>query len=434
MDLLALLLAVAHFQQPSPSPGPADRIEKATRTLTLGPGVKLLDIITSADPDHFGCGFEPLGDVDSDDVPDFAIGALCGVFGLTSSTRYVKVYSGKERREMYTLRGEELADTTDQFGYGMQALADADEDGKSELLIFGTEGLFKGNAKVFSGKDGTMLRLFGSSTFPGRYGDWADFNNGACLLGDLDGDSVKDFALLDYRDEYRSRIVSGRTLEAGDLVSGLVLPHPIDRDGDGRPDLVFWVRSSERASERDHLCWLSSRGGERIPMEDNGMTDGRTRAGSTIVDWNNDGQGDYCIAFYPPGRVCDRIPPSEPYYDIEVYSGKDFRLIHSWQVLLESGGEIAALDNVGDIDGDGRAEILLTTRLGWYSHVKILSTVDGKERYWIEAPNNDSFGSSACRVGDLDGDGQPEVLIGDFEAAWAGRCMGCAYVFSFPKQ
>jgi hypothetical protein len=96
-------------------------------------------------------------------------------------------------------------------------------------------------------------------------------------------------------------------------------------------------------------------------------------------------------------------------------------------------GDIHDLRDVGDFDGDGRSDLFVaryTPGVEPSSRARIYSGKDGSVLF--EMTSSDwSFGVSACNAGDLDGDGRPELLVGEHEF---GHCQGRAYLISFGKR
>lgn len=136
--------------------------------------------------DRFGFCCVGLGDVDGDQVPDWAVTSAVGDANLPGSGM-VRVFSGQTRAELYTLFGETSGD---RFGTCVSALGDVDADGNRDLLIGAPlsdrRGLDSGAVYLYSGVDGMLLQTLEGSA-PGD-----EFGHSVTGLSDLDGDLLPE--------------------------------------------------------------------------------------------------------------------------------------------------------------------------------------------------------------------------------------------------
>jgi hypothetical protein len=127
--------------------------------------------------DWFGATVVDLGDVDGDDFPDYAIGAMA--FGGCDEGR-VYVHSGASGAELFRLDG---SDCGENLGGAMAAAGDLDRDGRDDLAFgepqFGAD--LRGRVRLLSGAD-----LHELSTIEGAPADRLGVALSAAA--DLDGD------------------------------------------------------------------------------------------------------------------------------------------------------------------------------------------------------------------------------------------------------
>jgi hypothetical protein len=261
------------------------------------------------------------------------------------------------------------------------------------------------------------------------------------FVGDLNGDGYSDFAvgapyadLFGFTDAGRLRLYSGRTGlryrqfrgdhdldECGYAVAGIG-----DVDGDGHDDVAFTQRKGRLRYFGE--VWITSGYTGRTIFRLFGERNAYDYYGNALAglgDVDGDGYGDFAVG--SPGRDAGGHNAGL----VEVYSGKKRTLI--WQLTgtasLEDFG--AALAGVGDVDGDGYGDLLVGAprydvpgksdagRASLHSGRTgaVIRTFDGFA--WA-----DRFGTSVAGVGDMDGDGVPDVAVGSpFAAGGLGRAQ-----------
>lgn len=142
-------------------------------------------------------------------------------------------------------------------------------------------------------------------------------------------------------------------------------------------------------------------------------------------DLDLDGRSDALVT----GRKLGGLP------FVRAYSGYDGAVL--FEVLGDSPDELAyALDVVGDLDGDGRAEFIVGYRhdgtlLTWHGSASVHSGADGARLYqYLGVNSEDRLGYDVAGVGDVDADGCPDFAIGILWRSEHHYQAGAAEVYS----
>jgi len=129
-----------------------------------------------------------LGDVTGDSIPDFAVGAHQNKNWGHGEPGYVRVYSGSNGEELYTLLSsgsQNIDGEDDHFGASLTSIDDLDADGAREVVVgsylYDASDENTGAVFLFSGATGEPLKLL-----PGRL--WGDrFGWAVSTMPDMDG-------------------------------------------------------------------------------------------------------------------------------------------------------------------------------------------------------------------------------------------------------
>jgi hypothetical protein len=293
------------------------------------------------------------GRVGPGDVPDIVFVASDSV-GLTiqSAAGYLRAIDGRT--------GELVLDVAAPGvvleGSSTPAVADLDSDGRPEIVVPGADGIYA------FGADGTRLW---KGELPARFPG----NGGAVSFADLDADGVPEVvfgnAVLGADGTLRCQGQGG----SGTFSSIGPLSVVADLDGDGVPEIV-----GGNTAYRADCSVLWTRGD---------LSDGYTAIGQF---------------------------DSDPEPEIVLVNGRVTLLEHTGETKwvatpegLDRGGPPA----VGDLDGDGEAEVAVAG----FSMLHVLET-DGLIR-WSAATTDLSSGITGPTLADLDGDGEVELSYAD---------------------
>lgn len=148
-------------------------------------------------------------------------------------------------------------------------------------------------------------------------------------------------------------------------------------------------------------------------------------------DVNNDGRPDYVV-----GAPEDGNPLAVGEGFARVYSGATGGVLHTFNGTLNQERFGASVDGAGDVNNDGFADVVVGApqhtgggtnrgRMTVYSGATggVLFTFDG-------TVNQDKLGTLVAGIGDVNGDGRPDVLSASREAPGGGTQRGTVRVYS----
>jgi hypothetical protein len=329
-----------------------------------------------------------------------------------------------------------------EFRLGAPTLADLDNDGSPEIIVGGHDGW----VHVYRG-DGTVLWEQPAVV---QSGGPAVAIDAAPTVADIDGDGYKEVivaaqsisvpnqsggvVVFDHNGNVKWRWTTGHDIfnlwnpaagTHGDgYVEGAVTSPAIgDIDGDGKPEIVIGALDNRihvlKADGTELANWTSR-------LDWGYWVDDSVWSSPAVFDGDGDGK-------------------DEIYVGVAASSGGS--IDHAGGVLLALGYDNGAPDirwsaytgevvnsspAIGDIDGDGRPEVVVGTgydyanndsRAVFAFHADDGSVVPG----WPQYTNGATFSSPA--LGDLNGDGIPEVVIGTWPQPGAGTGDGKVYAF-----
>ena len=140
----------------------------------------LYQVVGNPDPlTGYGAAVASIGDLDSDTIPDFVVGA--------NAANEVYGYSGADGSPLFVYGG---VGSPTSLGDELAAAGDVDGDGVPDILA-GARFDFPGTAQVLSGADGSVLWEFGGGPLA------MEFGSAVAGDGDANGDGTPDFLIGD---------------------------------------------------------------------------------------------------------------------------------------------------------------------------------------------------------------------------------------------
>jgi hypothetical protein len=357
--------------------------------------------------------------VDGDGVSDLLLGAINGVPGLSQGRGYALVCSGKDGSVVWRIEG--MPDPEgDSFGESPLRIGDVDDDGVEDFAIHGFPAPWAVDAhpeyvNAYSGATGKTLRTWTGESWNGsRIGAWA-----ALGVGDLDGDGVPEVLVNGLE---QSCAYSGCSTGPNWCAEGAPMGSTRDLDGDCLRDVLL-VSGDFR---RPIPCrWIvSGFDGRVLSQVDLPAIRVTLRFVCAVGDLDLDGVPDVLLVngLGPKKRVGRNDSYVDVSFECLLVSGSDGSVLCDW--FEEQTADVQVLDagSLDDLDGDGVGEIFVAV----WNRLRIYS---GKTRARLLELNStsSSFGFKVRTVGDLDGDGVPELVVTDNEY---GTCAGRAWVLS----
>lgn len=316
------------------------------------------------------------------------------------------------------------------FGNALADAGDVNGDGISDVIVgantntVGAAG-YEGSAYVYSGRNGALLHQFDGAT---RYAAMGDAVAG---LGDIDGDNFGDVLVCapgPWQDDLGvSYIYSGRTgLELYQITdAGGHACTPLgDLNMDGITDFAISKLDGGTSSEAiGEVSVFSGANGSRL-WRMTGSING-SRFGASLAnagDLDNDGYNDLIIG----------EPYSTGVATTYVISGRTGSTIHLLQPPTNLGIYFGwSVASAGDFNGDQVPDILIGAPAGvGLGAVFLYSGADGSLLHQLDAASTGiHFGESVCGLGDITGDGVPDLAVG--APTWSGNQAQGGAVFLF---
>lgn len=394
---------------------------------------------TQCTRDQFGRGVASIGDIDGDGFDDLVITAIGQDDPRTQRTEggAIFAFSGRDGAVLYTVWSDREAGPHRAGGGELSPLGDWNGDGVAEFAETMSDA-------IRCGRDGEVLvRL---QVEPARDNALRPIVG----VGDCNGDGVPDVA-LSVRGETSCGTVRVHSGKDGRLVRelrgpcgsgfGFAIDSGVDVDRDGVFDLLVGCpvgAEEKRPRANGGMVRAISivTGCELWSVEARAPGDRFGESVAWIGDVDRDGHADFAVG--APGLSEYGIRRRSDWGYVRVYSGATRALLHTIEGPrnapdIERDASFGhALARVGDVDGNGAFDLVVgAPREGVLAgSARVYSSVTGTSIHAFIGPGLSDWGANVAAAGDIDADGTPDVAVVAMNETVGANNIGAVALFS----
>ncbi len=295
------------------------------------------------------------------------------------------------------------------FGDAIAMIGDIDGDLADDFAVGAP-----GNQRIvymYSGRTGKVLWSFPSTqSSTGRSVEAA---------GDVNRDGTPDVVIGAAGAAW---VVSG---EDGSVLHGFTSPNPGDEfgtgvggagdaNGDGFPDVIVGAPATNVGAGRAYV-YSGVDGTQLFAIDGDDISDWFGHRVAFVGDTNDDGHDDFAVS-----ATFDSDNGVEA-GSVEVYSGADGTRLHRFEGDTPDDRLGWGLDTAGDFDGDGHADVLVTTFRAngtpplTAGLARVYSGATGAILLDVQGDTSTAnLGAFASYAGDFNGDGRPDIAVSSF--------------------
>lgn len=426
-------------QQLGDEDGAVEAYERAVSDPVFGPRAMYnLGVLLAADGDLDGAFTWLLRAKETGKVDLTAVGLSPGASALAEDSRYATLFPSSEEFEspfvddvgiLQEWRGEAAGD---QFGWIARNIGDVDGDGVNDVTTSAPSnaegGAGAGKVYAYSGRTGALLW---SAVGPAN----GQLGLGIEAAGDVNADGVPD-VIAGAPGADRALVYSGsdgrvlldlEALQASELF-GRKVSDLGDVDGDGHDDVLVGAPQNDAAGQDAGRAYVfSGRDGSvllTLTGERAGDNFGSSGGGAT------DEHGSLIVV---------GAPNAGPQSGGRTYVYRGLTVEPAFVIEADAtGAQLGGMfvSAVGDVDGDGFTDVYASD---WSNNAKGPSTgrvfvhsgADGRRIYTFTGESQgDGFGIGVADVGDTDGDGHADLLVGAWQQGSGAPSGGKLYLYS----
>lgn len=405
-------------------------------SLWVEPGVVVIHEIRGEAPgDQFGWIGRRLGDVDGDGAADFAVSAPFKTIGDAANSGKVYAYSGRTGALLWRRDGE----GGELLGIGIGEAGDTNADGVPDVVI-GAPG--SGSAYICSGDDGRVLHHIRAPesgvAFARKAMGVGDADGDGCadvLLGSPGWAAPGSDVAPGPGAAYLYSGKSGRLLATlrgdkdNDNFGGAVGGGMID----GVCHLIIGAKDAGPTSAGEVLVYTFADGGatERFRWE---AGEGDAEYGYMFVSLVGDVDADGARDFYTTDWTSSRAAPGAG--RIVIRSGRTGDVLHDISGATPGENFGIGTCEAGDLDGDGHDDFVVGS---WQASAAAKSAgkvtaFSGRTgevlATWSSTVAGETFGFDTTTLGDVNGDGVIDLLLTSGWSPASGEKSGRVWVIS----